>query len=419
MLGRNDGLKYMTDVSVENRIDTKILEAAASHYLSLQDETMSGAELKAWQAWFLRSKEHQRAFRRLETLWGVLEHVCAEDISTSQASDSARGPFSIVPDANRSDTSASGANASDTSASDANASDASGSEASAAMGGSVIGLVARGSGAQDKAASVARSKHSIGWFAGIAASFAALVIAGYATFLPDRGAAVTAPTPYYTASGEQKVVHLADGSIVELGPNSQVAVGYTPDERALTLVRGQAVFTVAKNPNRPFIVRAGKGSVTAIGTVFNVRHMDEDVRVRVLEGTVAVRPQSEGGLDTAADKMGKSVALVTAGNQTLYTDQGAMSDVIEADVHADLAWRVGVLTLVNRKLSDVIQEVNRYVQNEVAIGDNAVGQYRFTGTVYPDKIDEWLEGLTQGYPMKVVRVGGRTILMLDDAATNR
>jgi len=211
-------------------------------------------------------------------------------------------------------------------------------------------------------------------------------------------------------------VRLTDGSIVELGPDSGIEVDYSTGERALVLLRGEAVFTVSKNPNRPFVVRAGSGSVTAIGTVFNVRRTLGDVQVRVLEGTVAVRPQSEEG-DIVEDAASvNEVALVTAGNQTFYSGEGIMSAVEAADVQAGLAWRTGVLTLVNRELSDVIQEVNRYVQNEVAIGDSAIGDFRFTGTVYPDKIDEWLEGLTQGYPLKVVRVGGRTILLLDDTA---
>ena len=107
---------------------------------------------------------------------------------------------------------------------------------------------------------------------------------------------------------------------------------------------------------------------------------------------------------------------IVSSSEEIYSGEGTMSAVEAADVQTGLAWRTGVLTLVNRELSDVIQEVNRYVQNEVAIGDSAIGDFRFTGTVYPDKIDEWLEGLTQGYPLKVVRVGGRTILLLDDTA---
>jgi len=343
---------------------------------------MSGTELKAWQAWFMRSKDHQMAFRRLENLWGKLDAISAKDVRP------------VAPAAYK-----------------GGGADAALEETVAPVsGGSVISLVA-------PTAAVARAKHSpVRWYGGIAASVAAILIAGFMVFAPVDVPQNAPAMPYYTVAGEQRVVHLADGSIVELGPDSEVSVGYTPAERELTLVRGQAIFTVSKNPKRPFVVRAGNGSVTAIGTVFNVRRMADDVQVRVLEGTVAVRPQSAESTADDAEPAAQSVALVTAGNQTLYSGQGIMTPVEEADVHADLAWRVGVLTMVNRELSDVIQELNRFVENEVAIGDDAVGRFHFTGTVYPDKIDEWLEGLTQGYPLKVVRIGGRTILMLDDTA---
>ena len=387
MLGQDDERISMSK-SVENRIEKKILEEAAEHYLSLQDDTMSGTELKAWQTWFMRSKDHQMAFRRLENLWGKLDAISAKDImpvapatyregDTDAALEEVVAPVSGGP----------------------------------ASGGSVISLVA-----PTAASARARRRRPVWRYGGIAASIAAMLVAGFMAFAPADVPQNAPATPYYTAAGEQRVVHLADGSIVELGPDSEVSVGYTPKERELTLVRGQAIFTVSKNPNRPFVVRAGNGSVTAIGTVFNVRRMAGDVQVRVLEGTVAVRPQSAESIADDAEPAAQSVALVTAGNQTLYSGQGTMTPVEEADVHADLAWRVGVLTMVNRELSDVIQELNRFVENEVAIGDDAVGRFHFTGTVYPDKIDEWLEGLIQGYPLKVVRIGGRTILMLDDTA---
>jgi transmembrane sensor len=354
----------------ESHIDKKVLEEAAEHYLSLQEDSMSGAELKAWQAWFMRSKDHQLAFMRLETLWGVLDHVNADDIAKTEPEHT-----------------------SDTA--------------------SVIELIAPGAAVRAEEPNVAAR-----WFGGIAASVAAAFIAGYMVLTPAGGPVGTpSVTAYHTTVGEQRVVNLADGSIMELGPDSEVSVRYSAEERGLELSRGQAIFTVAKNPNRPFVVRAGHGSVTAIGTVFNVVRGSEDVQVRVLEGTVAVRPQSSEAAPLQEVVAPKSVALLTAGSQTHYSDEGLMTPIEQADFESGLEWRVGVLTMVNRELSDVIQELNRFVENEIAIGDDAIGKFHFTGTVYPDKMDEWLEGLTQGYPLKVVNLGSRTILMLDDSAT--
>lgn len=355
----------------KNKIQDKaVLEQAADYYLALQENSMSGAELKAWQSWFLRSKEHQEAFQRLEALWGALDSLAIEDFD--QAENLEHG----------------------TSSSDLKAD------------GSVLSLIV-----EDNTTS---SRGSFaGWAQAIAACLAVVAVGAYLTFVPEQEAKELSAVHYETAVDKQRVVTLADGSILELGENSEVTVDYTDDSRELTLLKGQAVFTVSKNPHRPFVVNAGQGSVTAIGTVFNVRKSGIGVKVRVLEGTVVVRPALEHTLASAP------VALVTAGLQTQYSDQGLLSPVEAVNVREGLEWRVGVLTMVDRELGDVIQELNRFVENEITIGDAAVAQFNFTGTVYPDQVDDWLDGLQQGYPLKVMRVGSSTVLMLDEEDNSR
>ncbi|MFC4347356.1 FecR family protein [Kordiimonas lipolytica] len=370
------------------QIEKKVLDQAAEYYLDLQDGTMGAEELKAWQGWMAADGDHRRAFARMETLWGVLGEAQADDwrdlaaqTETDMAAGEGQATVAVHPSA----------------------------------GGSILSMVAPAT----EQPSV-RKKPAYAWVGAIAASFAAVLVA---TFLlmgsPESGQAVRT-LHYQTAAGQQRVINLTDGSIVELGAGSSVSVTYSEEDRSLTLDQGEAVFTVAKNPKRPFIVRAGQGSVTAIGTVFNVRKSDTNVEVRVLEGTVAVRP-----IDDTADR-GRSrgrdassavtqpVALVTAGRQTAYSPAGRMMPIIEANVHEGLSWRVGVLTMVDWPIADVIQELNRYLTDEITIGDEAVGTMRFTGTVYPDQVDAWLEGLQQGYPIEVVRLGGSTILMFDE-----
>lgn len=349
----------------ENIIEDKeVLEQAAEYYLALQENSMSGAELRAWQSWFLRSQKHQEAFQRLEALWGVLDGLSIEDFEVDQRVEQ------DVPVGSAS--------------------------------GSVLSLIT------PESEPLAVRRPIVVWAQAIAACLAIMVITAYMVVDPETGASQQRVDVYETAAAMQRVITLSDGSILELGTDSEVAVGYTAASRELTLLRGQAVFTVSKNPNRPFVVKAGQGSVTAIGTVFNVRKSGAGVEVRVLEGTVAVRPILE------QEAVASSVALVTAGLQTHYSDEGILEPIEAADVREGLEWRTGVLTMVNRQLGDVIQELNRFVENEITIGDEAVGRFNFTGTVYPDQIDDWLAGLQQGYPLKVMRVGSSTVLMLDE-----
>jgi len=379
-----------------NKIDPGVLNQAADYYLSLEDGSMTAAELKAWQTWLQGSADHRRAFRRMETLWGVLGTVpvaAAPAFASAPDANSPAGPEESLPAEAQNDV-------------------ASAARARKAAGGSVLSLIAANDSASN---ATSRERRTVGWMMGMAASIAAVFLAGYLFLASTNHAADPAPVSYATAAQEQRVVKLVDGSIVELGPQSRVSVAYSADERHLTLVKGQAVFTVAKNPRRPFVVQAGGGSVTAIGTVFNVRKRSKDVEVRVLEGTVAIRPVDlpSAKHDFPAQASSK-VALVTAGNVTGYTPEGTMRPVVKADVHRDLAWRVGVLTMVDWRLGDVIHELNRYLEHEITIGDQKVKDFRFTGTVYPDQVQAWLDGLQEGYPIKVVHLGTSRILMMAD-----
>jgi transmembrane sensor len=363
----------------EWNISEAVLEQAADYYLGLQDGTISGSELHEWQEWLQADEGHRRAFSRLEALWGVLELASKSEVQKLSASSADIKPASPKP----------------------------------AAGGSVLSMVS------PSATTRKAPRFTMAWTGAMAASVAAALLAVYVLLAGNENHVPQPATQTYeTAASEHRVVKLADGSIVEMNAGSAISVTYTANERRLTLDEGQAIFTVAKNPKRPFVVRAGMGSVTAIGTVFNVRKTEGDVEVHVLEGTVAVRPvadtQSGGEAETSSP-----ISLVTAGKQTSYSLSGlSIEPVIPASAVTDLGWRVGVLTMVDLPIRDVIAELNRYLASEIKIGDEAVGRLRFTGTVYPDQVQAWLEGLQEGYPIEVVRLEGNTILMMADESSD-
>jgi transmembrane sensor len=108
---------------------------------------------------------------------------------------------------------------------------------------------------------------------------------------PERREPVASTTNHRTISttaGETRVVRLADGSTVRLGDGTILDVDIGSGQRSLKLLRGQARFEVA-HEQRPFIVFAGGGSVTARGTIFEVALTRAGkVDVRLLQGAVEV-----------------------------------------------------------------------------------------------------------------------------------
>ena len=122
------------------------------------------------------------------------------------------------------------------------------------------------------------------WFGGIAA--AVLVAVAVAWIWPSANSI----QHYKTDLGQQTLFTLADGSIVHLNTQSELTVRMQSDSRVLHLRRGEAMFNVAKDPERPFRVVSGDVTVEAIGTQFNVYRREDGVHVTVVEGTVKVEP---------------------------------------------------------------------------------------------------------------------------------
>ena len=199
--------------------------------------------------------------------------------------------------------------------------------------------------------SAGRPWTSLGPAAGVMAAgvLAAALIYGGWTWSAARGA-------YETGVGEQQLVQLADGSSVRLDTDSRVRVRFADGRRLIELERGQAMFTVAPNPARPFVVQAGGAAVIALGTVFDVRRDAGEVRVVLVSGVVQVE-----GASLAAP------ARMQAGQETRVTPRGALSRTV--DVAAASSWTEGRLTFVDAPLGDAVAEVNRYLSRPVVLGD--------------------------------------------------
>jgi len=95
---------------------------------------------------------------------------------------------------------------------------------------------------------------------------------------------------YTTGVGEQHLITLGDGSVIELNAQSRIRIRYHTREREVDLLRGQALFNVAHDATRPFIVYTAGSQVRAIGTQFDVYQKPAETKVSVIEGTVAVLP---------------------------------------------------------------------------------------------------------------------------------
>ena len=215
---------------------------------------------------------------------------------------------------------------------------------------------------------------------------------------------------FETALGERKRATLADGSIVELNTGSRLEVDFSAKLRAVRLIAGEALFQVAKDAARPFVVAAGDARVRAIGTAFNVRLREHMVEVTVTEGVVQI-----GGKQADPVARPRHARKLVAG-QGAVVGPGAVAEVPlnpEA-LQRRVAWCDGVIELCGETLEQAVAEFNRYRTAKLVVGDPELAGVRVGGTFGVLEADKFLGALRSGFNVRTVEGAGGTIYLLPE-----
>jgi len=183
-----------------------------------------------------------------------------------------------------------------------------------------------------------------------------------------------------TGRGEIRSFTLSDGSTVHLNRASAVDVQIDETRRELHLLRGEAAFEVSPDRNRPFRVYAAGGSVTALGTAFNVKLAEEGAEVTVTEHRVWVEFGN-----------GRQTAEIDEGLAAGYDAEHGLSQAKAADIGAATAWRRHRLVFQNRPLDEVVAELAHYYPGVLLIQDADLRQRRVNGVF---RIDDPLAAIT-------------------------
>ncbi|XUU60575.1 FecR family protein [Erythrobacter sp. HA6-11] len=198
---------------------------------------------------------------------------------------------------------------------------------------------------------------------------------------------------YSTRIGEMAEFDLPDGSSIALNTGSQVDVRFSAGRRMLALVKGEAVFSVAKDRERPFIVQAGSSRVVALGTVFAVRRAGDEADVTLIEGRVRVDKINESGADL------KSAELSAGERLTVSSGQGFA--ISKTPLASAASWRNGRLVFDNTPLSEVLGEFNRYSIEQHVLRDPELADFLVSGTFRIKSSEHFAATLEAGFPIVV------------------
>lgn len=205
---------------------------------------------------------------------------------------------------------------------------------------------------------------------------------------------------YITAKGERKILRLSDGSKITLNTDSSVSYSYTPHGRLVYLQRGQALFEVAKDPKRPFIVQASDQKITAIGTVFEVRLDTNLTKVTLIEGKVIV---DDAGIIPKNRKAAIVPTIHNPGN-ALVTIEGAQPELVKIDLGQQLRWREGFVEFNDIPLADAVKEMNRYSQKPIQIDLSNPDEMRVSGVFRTGNNERFASIISEVLPIEQLKL---------------
>ena len=231
-------------------------------------------------------------------------------------------------------------------------------------------------------------------------------------------AQVNVPLTFKTAKGEHQTHSLEDGSVITLNTDSYVEVDFTDGQRDIRLLKGEALFSVAHDEQRPFLVFANDGVVRAVGTEFSVHITDFAMEVIVSEGSVELSTLEPTKPTTSATEVSPNVAkvaslgIIKAGHSAeVKNSQASIANVSDEVIDAELSWRVGRLDFTGEGLEEAIAEYTRYTDMNIKIIDPELKKIRLGGSFPTNEPDLFLKNLEFNFGIKVEKVGQSQVFL--------
>lgn len=208
---------------------------------------------------------------------------------------------------------------------------------------------------------------------------------------------------------------LPDGSVVELKNGAALEVDFTPSLRRVVLAKGTALFEVAKNPTRPFVVIAGGVEVRAVGTAFAVERGGAVVNVVVTEGRVSVARETAPVASASSPLTPRlDSALLAAGygaTMAVGTEAAPQVTVLSAaEIGRQLAWRVPLLEFSGAPLSEVVRLFAAHGSARFVVGDPELREVRVSGILRADNTEALLQLLAADHAIEAENRSGEIVL---------
>lgn len=208
-----------------------------------------------------------------------------------------------------------------------------------------------------------------------------------------------------TGVGERRTMSLPDGSSVELNTDTEVLWRFGRDRRRLWLRRGEIALTIAHDALRPFELFTPSGLANLAPGQFNARLRSTGVDLIVLAGRAAIHTaagETQAAVINATDPR-QALAITAAGVAVAPAPEDAVQNV--------QAWRRGEIVFEGQRLSEAVEEYNRYLVRKLVIEDPKVGAMRLGGRFMTGNPESFLDALRTTFGLRIIDDGSSRILL--------
>lgn len=230
-------------------------------------------------------------------------------------------------------------------------------------------------------------------YIGIAASFIIVLFIGlfqsYNYFVPSFE---------HTLISQVKPINnykLPDGSDISIDAKSKLNIQIYKNQRHVNLLEGQALFDIAKDKNRPFIIDTKQTQIEVLGTKFEINTNKNQIDIKVIEGKVKVSYINPLSNNT------KVLSLLTKGEQLSLNKYGKVLNFSKTSIENIALWQKNKINFDNHSIKNAVEEFSKYIEKEIIINNKDIALLPITGTFYLDKSQKFFEAITLIYPISI------------------
>lgn len=235
---------------------------------------------------------------------------------------------------------------------------------------------------------------------------AAMILSFETTVAPQESP--SSPSEWTTLEnpkGRKSKITLPDGTQVYLSYESQLRfpVAFEKNTRQVELV-GEAYFEVVHNNDLPFVVATAGVETEVLGTSFNIKSYNEDMRTEIslISGKVKIKKQDKNHLNAER--------YLVPGEQFTYSKNSGEMVVRSFEEENVLAWKEDIIYFKDAGLDEFVDQLERWYGVDIQVFGVPSKEWKINARYQSQSLEEILTGMDFVYGIEY-KISGKNVIL--------